>query len=206
MKVFISFALLLLFWNADAQQSSNALLDKMCSNVAESCVTIDYAYTARVSGIDNMATGNLVTQGDKWVVKGNGLEMYCDGKSVWVIDPAVKEVVIESVQSQQMTDFMTNPARAFVNIHDNFNVNAVNPSSDSQALIYSLSPKNGDMEFLNIELYKETAAIRKMQFALKDGTLVTIKVSSMKLTPKVSDEAFRPQVLFDSKWLVTDLR
>lgn len=206
MKVFISFALLLLFWNAQAQQSSNALLNKMCNNVAESCVTIDYACTARISGVDNMATGNLVTQGDNWVLKGSGLEMYCDGKSVWVIDPAVKEVVIESVQSQQMTDFMTNPARAFVNIHDNFNVNAVNPSSDSRALIYSLSPKNGDMEFLNIELYNDTAAIRNMQFAMKDGTLVTIKVSSMKLTPKVSDEAFKPQVVFDSKWIVTDLR
>ena len=150
MKLFISFMLLLLFWNASAQESGNSILDRMCRNVAESCVTIDYTYTARVSGIDNIASGNLVTQGEKWVMKGNGVEMYCDGTSVWVIDPALKEVVIESMQDQQATDFMTNPARAFVNIHDNFNINTVNPSSDSKALIYSLVPKNGDMEFLNI--------------------------------------------------------
>lgn len=198
--------LLLLFWNASAQESGNSILDRMCRNVAESCVTIDYTYTARVSGIDNIASGNLVTQGEKWVMKGNGVEMYCDGTSVWVIDPALKEVVIESMQDQQATDFMTNPARAFVNIHDNFNINTVNPSSDSKALIYSLVPKNGDMEFLNIELYKDTAAIRSMSFALKDGTLVTIKVSSMKLTPKISDETFKPQTVFDSNWIVTDLR
>lgn len=206
MKLFISFVLLLLFWNASAQESGNSVLDRMCRNVAESCVTIDYTYTARVSGIDNIASGNLVTQGEKWVMKGNGVEMYCDGTSVWVLDPALKEVVIESMQDQQATDFMTNPARAFVNIHDNFNINTVNPSSDSKALIYSLVPKNGDMEFLNIELYKDTAAIRSMSFALKDGTLVTIKVSSMELTPKISDETFKPQTVFDSNWIVTDLR
>lgn len=206
MKRFISFMLLLLFWNASAQESGNSVLDRMCRNVAESCVTIDYTYTARVSGIDNIASGNLVTQGEKWVMKGNGVEMYCDGTSVWVLDPALKEVVIESMQDQQATDFMTNPARAFVNIHDNFNINTVNPSSDSKALIYSLVSKNGDMEFLNIELYKDTAAIRSMSFALKDGTLVTIKVSSMELTPEISDEAFRPHTVFDSKWIVTDLR
>lgn len=206
MKRFIIFVLLLFFWNANAQESGNSLLDRMCANVAEFCVTIDYTYTARVSGIDNIASGNLMTQGEKWVMRGNGIEMYCDGKSVWIVDPALNEVVIESAQEQQTTDFLTNPARAFVNLYDNFNVNAINSSSDSKSLIYSLVPKNGDMEFLNIELYKDSAAIRAMSFALKDGTLVKIKVSSMKLTPKISSEAFRPQIVFDSKWIVTDLR
>lgn len=206
MKRFIIFVLLLFFWNANAQESGNSLLDRMCANVAESCVTIDYTYTARVSGIDNIASGNLMTQGEKWVMRGNGIEMYCDGKSVWIVDPALNEVVIESAQEQQTTDFLTNPARAFVNLYDNFNVNAINSSSDSKSLIYSLLPKNGDMEFLNLELYKDSAAIRAMSFALKDGTLVKIKVSSMKLTPKISSEAFRPQIVFDPKWIVTDLR
>lgn len=206
MKRFIIFVLLLFFWNANAQESGNSLLDRMCANVAESCVTIDYTYTARVSGIDNIASGNLMTQGEKWVMRGNGIEMYCDGKSVWIVDSALNEVVIESAQEQQTTDFLTNPARAFVNLYDNFNVNAINSSSDSKSLIYSLVPKNGDMEFLNIELYKDSAAIRAMSFALKDGTLVKIKVSSMKLTPEISSEAFRPQIVFDSKWIVTDLR
>ena len=206
MKLFISFVLLLFFWNADAQENSNSLLDRMSRNVAGSCATIDYTYTARVSGIDNIASGNLVTQDEKWVMVGNGVEMYCDGKSVWIVDPALKEVVIEPLQELQETEFLTNPAMAFVNVHDKFSINTVNPSSDSKALIHSLVPKNGEMEFLNIELYQDTALIRSMSFALKDGTLVTIKVSSMKLTPKISDETFKPQTVFDSNWIVTDLR
>ena len=78
--------LMMLSWLSFAQD--NSLLDRMCSEVASSCVIIDYSYTARVSGIDNKASGSLMSQGENWVVQGNGVEMYCDGTAVWVVDPA----------------------------------------------------------------------------------------------------------------------
>ena len=62
------------------------------------------------------------------------------------------------------------------------------------------------IEYLNIELLNDSALLRSVSFALSDGTLVTIKVSSMKLTPKSAAEMFKPQTVFDSKWIVTDLR
>jgi outer membrane lipoprotein-sorting protein len=133
--------------------------------------------------------------------------MFCDGSVVWVIDPALKEVVIEPVAEQEKVDLFTNPARIVMNISDSFNVNVSNDSSDGKAQVFSLSPKQDtDMEYLNVEIWKDSATVRSMSFAMKDGTLVTIKVSSMKLTPKVSDETFKPRFVFDSKWLVTDLR
>ena len=148
-----------------------------------------------------------MSQDENWVVKGNGVEMYCDGTAVWVVDPAAKEVVIESVADEQQTAFLTNPARVFVGLRDAFKVNVVNPSSDGKSTIFSMIPlKEGDMEFLNVELYNDTAAIRNMSFALNDGTFVKIDVNSMKLTSKISEEAFKPQIVFDSKWIVTDLR
>jgi outer membrane lipoprotein-sorting protein len=103
--------------------------------------------------------------------------------------------------------FLTNPAGVFISISDSFRQNAVNSSDDGKSLNYSLTPKAAkDIQYLNIEIDKVTETIRNMSFALEDGTLVKIKVSSMKLTPKISDEAFRPQIKFDSKWIVTDLR
>lgn len=205
MKYILSIVLIVLSWLSSAQD--NSLLDRMCSEVASSCVIIDYSYTARVSGIDNKASGSLVSQDENWVVKGNGVEMYCDGTAVWVVDPAAKEVVIESVADEQQTAFLTNPARVFVGLREAFKVNVVNPSSDGKSTIFSMIPlKEGDMEFLNVELYNDTAAIRNMSFALNDGTFVKIDVNSMKLTSKISEEAFKPQTVFDSKWIVTDLR
>ncbi len=182
-------------------------MERMCRSLSDSCLTLQYTYTARISGIDQNASGTLVNQGEKWVMTGNGVEMYCDGISVWVVDSANKEVVIEPVDDAAAVEYLTNPAKAAINLHDSFYVNTVNPSSDGKALVYSLSPKKaGQMTYLNIELTKDTASIRSMSFALSDCTSVKIKVSSMKLTPKMSDEVFVPQTIFDSQWIVTDLR
>ena len=205
MKYILTVLSIMLSWLTSAQD--NSLLDRMCSEGAASCVTIDYSYTARVSGIDNQASGELVSQGENWIVKGNGVEMYCDGTTVWIMDPTAKEVVIEPVADEQQTAYLTNPARVFVGLQDSFRINVATPSSDGTATIFSLLPVNGgNMEFLNIELYNDTAAIRSMSFALNDGTLVKIDVNSMKLTSKLSVEAFTPQTVFDSTWIMTDLR
>ena len=197
--------MLLTVWAVGAQDKS--LLSTLCQEIAKSCAILEYSYTARLSGIDNNGTGKLVSQGDKWVVKGNGVEMYCDGLSVWVVDPHSREVIIEPVSDEQKTEFVTNPARIFLSLDESFKVNALNESSDSKAMVFSLTPIiKSDLEYLNVEILKESNLIRQMSFALNDGTYITIKVSSMKLTPKVTDEAFVPQMQFDSKWIVTDLR
>ena len=190
-----------------AKAQNNDLLDKFISDISTSCAVIDYTYTARVSGIDNVGSGNLMSQGQMWKMVGNGIEMFCDGKVVWVVDPSSKEAIIEPMSDEEETEFLTNPARMVLNLADSFSLNTVNPSPDSKAQRFSLVPKSkSDIEYLNIELLNESALIRNMSFALTDGTLVTIKVSSMKLTPKAAVEIFRPQTVFDSKWIVTDLR
>lgn len=95
----------------------------------------------------------------------------------------------------------------FLRLHEDFVLNVSNPSDDGKSTVFYMKPKDEAwMEYMNVEIYKDSGAIRNMTFALTDGTLVKVEVNSMKLTPKVSDETFRPQTVFDSKWIVTDLR
>jgi hypothetical protein len=60
--------------------------------------------------------------------------------------------------------------------------------------------------YFNVELENPTAQIKRASFAMSDGTLVKIEISSMKLTPEVSLDAFKPVTAFGSDWIVTDLR
>jgi outer membrane lipoprotein-sorting protein len=72
---------------------------------------------------------------------------------------------------------------------------------------YVLKPKSkSDIDYCNIELFKSDAMVRRAAIALSDGTLIKIEVSSMKLTPVLPVEDFRPRSIFDSSWIVTDLR
>ena len=200
-------ALLLMLMPAIVSAQDVSLLDKFNSAVAQSCMEVDYSYTARVSGVENKGSGALVSQGFMWKLQGNGVQMYCDAESLWVIDPAMKEVVIEPAQQDAAVSWLTNPAMVFSNLMANYLVTEALPSKDGKSVVYALKPKTGkDVSYCNVEIYRQSALLKNATVALVNGTLIKIEVSSMKLTPKVSDEAFRPQMSFDSSWIVTDLR
>ena len=188
-----------------AQESD--LLNKVTRSMASSCTELTYTYAVSLSGTDNVGDGNLALQGQKWSLVGNGLEMFCDSVSLWIIDPDAKEVVIEPVDHSSDFNAFTSPAVIFARLHELFQVKSVVPSDDGQTLIYVLKGNTvKDIDYINLEILKKDQVITSCTVALADGSLIKIKVSSMKLTPKRSIEDFRPHSDFDSSWIITDLR
>ena len=184
-----------------------ALLERFFANVSKSCVELTYDYSARVSGVNNVGQGILSAQGYMWMMDGNGVKMCCDSSSLWVMDPAMKEVVIEPAAAGDDALVMTNPATFLMHLNEMFLVRETRKSSDGKSVLYILDPKSKDkIEYFNVEISADDASVQNASFALTDGTYVKIKVSSMKLTPKRPVEDFRPQIVFDSSWIVTDLR
>ena len=205
MTVVLSLGVALSFHSAGAQNTD--LLDRMCTGLARSCAEMECSWSARLSGVATAGTGKLKMQGDMWALVGNGVEMWCDGKSVWVVDPSLKEVVIEPLEDDAQVRYLTNPALIFVRLQDLFTVSVSHPTDDGKAVFYSMKPnEDSDIDYLNVELLSADALIRRGSIAMKSGDIINIEVSSMKLTPEVSAEAFSPQYVFDSSWIVTDLR
>ena len=206
MKKILS-VLLGVLWVCAVSAQDVELLEHFYRNVSDSCVEMSYKYSVRLSGVNNVGAGNIVAQGLKWKMEGNGVEMYCDSLNIWVLDPSLKEVVIEPVADGADVQLQTNPASMLVRLQDMFKVRDSRPTEDGKAVLYILDPKDkGSMDYFNVEISKADAAVRAASFALPDGTLVKIEVSSMKLTPKRGVEDFRPRTVFDSSWIVTDLR
>ena len=80
-------------------------------------------------------------------------------------------------------------------------------SPDGKSVTFFMSPKtSGNMAFCNVEVSKADASILSGVFAFNDGSDVNVKVSAMSLSQKRAAEAFRPQIKFDSSWIVTDMR
>ena len=199
--------LLILVPMLSASAQGQSLIDRFYAGTADSCLDISYSYSTRISGILNKGQGHLSAQGLMWRVNGNGVEMYCDARSLWIIDKEMKEVVIEPAADENSQEWLSNPAVIFSRLAANFKVSESVASSDGKALIYVLKPfAESNISYCNLELLKSDASVRRATVALSDGTLIKIEVSSMKLTPKVSVEAFRPHIDFDSSWILTDLR
>ena len=190
---------------ASAQDQS--LINRFYNGLSDSCLELSYKYVVNLSGTVNEGEGCLYSQGLMWRMTGNGAEMYCDSSSVWILDHAMKEVVIEPVAEASASEWLSNPAVIFSRLKDHFKVTESISSKDGQSILYILNPlSNSDISYCNLDLMKSDASIRNATIALSEGTIIKIEVSSMKLTPKVSVEAFRPHMYFDSSWLLTDLR
>lgn len=201
----IASAMLLISGMTDAQNTS--LLDRLYAKMSDSCLEMSYSYDARISGVHNQGSGLLRSQGLMWEMNGNGVTMYCDSKSVWIIDPTMKEVVIEPLQDEESSQWISNPAVVLSRMKDMFKVAESLESQDDKAVVFVLEPLNkGYIDYCNLEIFKSGNSIRRATIALSDGNLIKIEVSSMKLTPKVSDEEFLPRMEFDPSWIVTDLR
>ena len=184
-----------------------SLLDKLSERISKSCLELDYRYSVRISGINNVGQGHLQCQGYMWKMVGNGVEMYCDSTSVWVVDPTNKEVVVEPAEVEEKVQLQTNPAVLFVHMKDFFTVRESRKIDSQGTVLYILDSKQkGDIDYFNVEIVESDQSIRNAVISLSDGTLIKIEVSSMKLTPIRLIEDFRPHIKFDSSWIVTDLR
>lgn len=60
---------------------------------------LSFDFTYEVTGnVPLKGSGTVVAQKDCFIVKSNGVDVYCDGKSKWTVDEKAKEVYIENAE------------------------------------------------------------------------------------------------------------
>lgn len=84
-------ATLLLSLTAVAQQPQPA---ELAARLQTDRISLRYACTL-TQDTPVKLSGTLLIQGECYRAIGNGVEIYCDGKDRWTVDPASKEVYIE---------------------------------------------------------------------------------------------------------------
>lgn len=205
----ISIIIVLLYTFAEALSAQNTdALDTLYSKMTSSEVTMEYAYTLTSgSGVRTIGDGCVSVQGNAYVMKGNGLELYCDGKTVWVIDPEGKEVVIET-PAQGEEAYMDNPALLFVNMDKAFLIDGSKRNGSTVSYVLSSKVESGiRTAAVTLEDSGEAPVIKSAVFSLADGSSLDIKIKSMTFSEKKPLTSFFYDISrLDSSWLVTDLR
>jgi hypothetical protein len=70
-----------------------------------------------MAGHKVMGDGQVAVQGDSYHMQGNGMQIYCDGSTTWLIDEAAEEVIIESADSND-AGFLANPILLLMNLDE----------------------------------------------------------------------------------------
>ena len=207
MKRYIYVIVLILLAAQALKAQENTPLARFYDNLLSSCVEFDMSYSIRMSGVKLDGKGVLELQGDSWILAGNGMEIRCDGKTLWTVDPESKEVVIDSLSDDVTAGIIINPAVMLINMRELFSLREVLPTKEGKSLIYTLYPKaESEVSFVNMEILKGDSSLKQLTFSLEDGTSAVVNISSMKSGKKKPAEYFSRSVNYDSSWIVTDLR
>lgn len=202
--VLLSVAALLTFFTVQAKGANPVenLLTKMNSSLVE------FSYTFSTKGNMNIkGEGNAVVQGDSFFVDGNGMEIFCDGKSRWTVDRYSKEAIIEDV-SQTGEDFLTNPAAFLSSLDKVFGAPAMSKGTygGKSSDVATFLPK-GKSNVVSMKMYFRGDELSGAEITLADGSVTEFTVSGMKFSPIDKERSFSfDEKGVDSSWVVTDLR
>lgn len=176
-------------------------------------------------------SGSIVFQESCFIMKGNGLELYCDGVSRWNVDKSAAEVVIENVShlanqeglDEQTTklkkeshvdfeecDFFSNPSLIFIYLYNNLQkVECQSKSEQFDGKLmnkFSIRP-SVDCGLQLIQLFFEGNVLKGASLIVDDGTKTDFKISKLKFHKKKPTSYFSlDETKLDSVYYITDLR
>ena len=181
---------------------STDLLDALYENFASHCISLDCEYSVVSQGVPSKGGCKVEVQGISYRMQGFGLDVYCDGETVWLLDPMAKEAIAEPVNDDSFS-YMSNPALLFRDMDKVFKV--ASATASGSGMKYNMSarkPCGISKAVLEID---RNSLLRIAEFTLDDCSVMKIKVLSMQVQPLKTKESFAPGNL-SSDWIITDLR
>ena len=182
-------------------QTSLSALRNMFST---SSVVIECDYQTQVRNVNVTGNSQIYVQGEMYTMSGNGIRVYCDGTTLWTIDDASGEVVIESC-ALQGKDYVSSPVLLLAELDKFFKVKSTQSLGAGKDQIVLDAVADCGVKQVDLILTSDGKAVSG-KFLLNDGNTLTVKVTSMKRTEEKQKSFFSPQQKFGSDWVVTDLR
>ena len=207
MKRFIISALISCGLCVVAAAQGASALGQLCAKLADNAAVMDYSYSLTMSGVKNVGEGVLTVQDKSYLMQGNGIKIYCNASTIWIVDEAGKEVLIDNV-AQGEDAYLANPVLLFTNLNTMFTVGT--PVKNGNLLTYALTPK-AKCGILSGTITLNDAGTLPVfysgAFTTDDGSQIDVKIKSMTFVEKKPLTFYILDLSgFDSSWMITDLR
>lgn len=171
------------------------------------CATFSYTYSM-TGQMPLTGSGEIRFQNDSFIMKGDDLEIYCDGTTRWTIDTAAEECYIESISAGEI-DIEANPAMIVGNVAKAFKFESSSPATFKGRKVTGavLSPKSQGGNIQGVTLYLSGNKPEGALIKLRDGSKLEITISGFTLHPQESAAVFRFNTAkLNNNYILTDLR
>lgn len=213
-RTIIAFTVASLLAMPQVLSAKSKTLSAFVDKVSVSLVSFDYSFTMPTKKARMTGEGTVKVQGDSFLVDGNGLEVWCDGKTRWTIDRISEEALVESVDDSY-DSYATNPALMIASIDNAFREESFGSSKFGGKVVDAsvLTPANkgkGSMDIAGLKLFFKsgTTILIGAEVTLNDGSVSEFTITNLKFEGAgKTKESFRfDEKTLDSSYVVTDLR
>ena len=184
-------------------------LDSFVTKVSTSLVSFDYSFSMPTKKAKMTGNGNVMVQGNSFVMNGNGLEIWCDGKTRWTIDRLSEEALIEYVDDSYES-FATNPALMIAFREVSFSSTKFEEKVVDASYLSPLHKGKGSMDISSLILYFKSGSsvLVGARVKLNDGSISDFTITNLKFEKSdKSKESFRfNEKTLNASYVITDLR
>jgi outer membrane lipoprotein-sorting protein len=177
----------------DAQKAKELLDDVSARIKSYSNITIDFKYQVSNPGknINQESKGNVVLQGNKYVLNFMGVTRIFDGKKVYNIVPQDEEITI-SPYDDQKDDLTPGKMLTFFNSGYKYAMDILQPIKGRKIQYIKLTPTDAKSDVKNVLLGidSQTKHIYTLIQTNDDGTKTTITINSFKTNQPLSKNHF----------------
>ena len=203
-KLFLVATLLACATLGFSQQDAKAkeILEKV-TKTTQSLASLDAKFSFEMNNkaqnIQDKSSGSIILKNKKYKlnIPQMGLQVTCDGKTIWTYMVNSNEVTIANLD--ESTDELMDPAKIFTIYERGFNYKFAGESVDGRIPVYNidLTPQkpSGDIQKIKIMIDKQKMLIRGANMAGKDGNNYVVSVSQFKTDGVYNDSDF----VFDPK-------
>lgn len=198
-----------------SQQDAKAkeILEKV-TKTTQSLASIEAKFSFEMNNktenIQEKSSGSIILKNKKYKlnIPQMGLQVTCDGKTIWTYMVNSNEVSISSLDEE--TDDLMDPARIFTIYERGFNYKFAGESVDGGIPVFNidLSPQKptGDISSIKLMIDKQKMLIHGANMTGKDGNIYNVSIKEFKTDGvfKDSDFVFDPTKYKDIE--IVDMR
>jgi outer membrane lipoprotein-sorting protein len=175
----------------DAKSLLNTVSEKVKSYEN---ISIDFKYTLQndVENVRQETRGDVIIQGDKYLLNILGITRLYDGKTLYSISPEDEEVTISSENSEDDSNVTPSKMLSFFEEGYTYNMDIVQNANGRKIQYIKLTPidSNSEIKHILLGIDAKTNHIYNLIEIGKNGTKTTLTVNSFKTNEPLSKTLF----------------
>lgn len=197
MKYLLITFLLLISFSSQAQDSekAKALLNEVSQKVKSyDNISIDFKYVLKntTENINQETRGDVVIEGDKYLLNILGVTRIFDGKTLYSINPEDEEVTMSKDNSEDESSITPSKMLSFYKTGYTYKMDIVQNVNGRKIQYIKLFPSDSNSEIKHVLLGidAQTKNIYNLIETGKNGTTTTLTVNSFKTNEPISKGLF----------------